>query len=28
MALSMLLLIISRDNPILGSSDAAWRSNF
>ena len=28
MALSMFLLILSRDNPILGSSDAAWRSNF
>jgi hypothetical protein len=28
MTLSMLLLIITRDNPLLGSSDAAWRSNF
>jgi hypothetical protein len=28
MAISMFLLIVSRDNPILGSSDAAWRSNF
>ncbi|CDW78078.1 UNKNOWN [Stylonychia lemnae] len=28
MSLAMLLLVITRDNPLLGSSDAAWRSNF
>jgi len=28
MALAMMLLVITRDNPLLGSSDAAWRSNF
>jgi len=28
MALAMALLVITRDNPLLGSSDAAWKSNF
>ena len=28
MALAMFLLVITRDNPLLGSSDAAWKSNF
>ena len=28
MAVAMGLLVITRDNPLLGSSDVAWRSNF
>jgi hypothetical protein len=28
MAFAMALLVITRDNPLLGSSDAAWKSNF
>lgn len=28
MTLAMILLIITRDNPLLGSSEVAWKSNF
>eukprot|EP00347_Sterkiella_histriomuscorum_P002638 403367376 len=28
MSMAMFLLVITRDNPLLGSSDTAWRSNF
>ena len=28
LAVAMMLLIVTRDNPLLGHSDEAWRSNF
>jgi hypothetical protein len=28
MTAAMTLLILTRDNPLLGSSEQAWRSNF
>lgn len=28
MSMAMMLLILTRDNPLLGTSENAWRSNF